>query len=148
VITLAAILLPAVAAPPDARLISLSLPALQLAAGERIVGFHLQVTSGRIAQLPEVPIGWNISVENDPSWNTKIDASIIVAAAAVDGSFFNNFLVLEREERPETPFDVKGEISVSSDFSMVRRIQLRIKDFTMKQAAPLYQSQRAKEHNP
>jgi hypothetical protein len=131
--TVTGLLMPGGAAPTDTRVVSVSLPALQIGAEERVVGFHFQVTSGRIAQIADVPIGWNISVDNDPSWNTKIDASIIVAAAAVDASFFNDFAVLEKDGSSETPFEIKGEVIVSGDFSKFRRIQVKMKDFTIKQ---------------
>ncbi len=104
------------------RLVSVSVSVPRLAPGERVVGFDFQVTSGRIAQLPNLPIGWSLSVDNDPSWNTKIDASVIVGAAALDPSFFQNFLVVEREESLGIAFDMKGEIIVSKDFSTTRRV--------------------------
>lgn len=113
---------------------SASLPLLRLAAGERIVGFNLRVTSGRIVQMSDVPAGWNISVDNDPSWNTKINASIAVASAAVDPPFFKDFIVIEREPGSEKPFAIAGEVLVSKDFSTVRRIKVGMKDFTMRAA--------------
>jgi hypothetical protein len=132
VATVTAFLLPAGAEPSHRQLMSVSLPALHIAAEERVVGFDFAVTSGRIAQIPDMPIGWNISVNNDPSWNTKIDASIIVAAAAVDASFFKEFVLIEKDESSENPFEVKGEVIVSTDFSEVRRIRVEMKDFTTK----------------
>ena len=78
---------PAGAAPPHEHFVSVSLSALPIGAGERVVGFDFEVTSGRIAKITDMPIGWNVSVDNDPSWNTKIHASGLVAAAALNGSF-------------------------------------------------------------
>ena len=112
----AAIFLPALSELSHGKLILVSVSAPRLAAGERVVGFDFQVQSGRIARVSNLPIGWNISVDNDPSWNTKIDASIIVGAAALDASFFHNFLTIEKEESLGIPFEVQGEIIVSKDF--------------------------------
>jgi hypothetical protein len=117
--------------PPAGTIISVSIPALHIAAGERVVGFDFQVTSGRIVQVPNMPIGWNISVNNDPSWNTKMDASIIVAAAAVDASFFNHFLLIEKEATPDSPFQIKGELLVSKDFSKTTAIHVGMRDLTL-----------------
>ena len=114
------------------QFVSVSLPALHIGTGERVVGFHFDVTSGRIAQIPDMPIGWNISVDNDPSWNTKVDASIHVAAAAVDSSFFHDFAVVEKEGNAESPFKLEGEVDVSTDFSKVRKIRVVMKDFTVR----------------
>ena len=123
---------PAGPEPPHTQFVSVSLPKLQLAAGERVVGFHFEVTAGRIAQIPDMPIGWSISVDNDPSWNTNVDASIRVAAAAIDPSFFQNFAVIEKAGNAESAFGLAGEVDVSTDFSKVRKIQVAMKDFTVR----------------
>ena len=124
------------AAPAQKHLVSLSVPDLHVAAKERVVGFHFEVTSGRIARVRDMPIGWNISVNNDPSWNTTIDASIVVAAAAVDASFFKDFVVIEKIESAKIPFHVEGDVSVSSDFSSSRKLRVQMKDFTVQEEAP------------
>ena len=111
--------------------VSISLRSLAVAPGERIVGFHLEVTSGRIARLPEVPIGWNLSVDNDPSWNTKLDASVIVASAALAPDFFKNFAVIEKHTS-DARFDITGDIIVSRDFASTRTIHVGMKDFVFR----------------
>jgi hypothetical protein len=93
---------------PHRQFVSVSLPALRIGAGERVVGFDFDVTSGRIAQITDIPIGWNISADNDASWNTKIHAFVLVAAAALNGSYFKDFAVIERESEAETPFEIRG----------------------------------------
>jgi hypothetical protein len=121
------------AAPPHRQFVLVSLPALHIGAGERVAGFDFEVTSGRIAKITDMPIGWNVSVDNDPSWNTKIHASVLVAAAALDGSYFEGFVVIEKEANAEGPFAIKGKIVVSTDFSKVREIQVEMKDFTIRE---------------
>ena len=113
---------------------SVSVPHLHLANNERITGFEIHIRSGRIARLPNVPIGWSISVNNDPSWNTAIEGSIAVGAAAVGPDFFRRFMVVEEETgAPRTlPFDIYGEVFVTSDFENERRIKLSMKDFVTK----------------
>ena len=125
------------AAQPNGQCVTASLPALRIGAGERVVGFDFEVTSGRIAQITDIPIGWNISVDNDASWNTKIHASVLVAAAALDGSYFKDFAVIEKEGNAETPLEIIGRIAVSTDFSKVREIQVGMKDFTTLEKAQL-----------
>lgn len=97
------------------------------------MGFGFEVTSGRIAQLPDMPMGWNISVDNDPSWNTRVDASILVAAAALDASFFKDFAVIEKDGGAESPFELKGGVVISTDFSRTRTIQVAMKDFGIRE---------------
>jgi hypothetical protein len=126
---------PAGAPPPHGHFVLVSLSALHITEAERVVGFDFGVTSGRIAKITDVPIGWNVSVDNDPSWNTKIHASVIVAAAALDGSYFRDFAVIEKEGNIDAPFEIKGKIVVSTDFSKVREIQVGMKDFTVRDDA-------------
>jgi hypothetical protein len=109
-----------------------SIPSLHTTSKERIVGFEFHITSGRVAQLPDVPIGWNVSVDNDPSLNTAVTGSLIVGAAALDRTFFRDFLVIEKDKSLEIPFDVQGEIVVTTDFATVRRIKIATKDLVMK----------------
>jgi len=115
------------------RFVSISLPGLEIGAAERVVSFNLKVTSGRVAQLPDMPIGWNISVDNDPSWNTSVNASVQVAAAALDASYFKDFAVIEKEDTAESPFDLGGKVTVSTDFSHSRTIQVAMKDFVIRE---------------
>ena len=116
------------------QIMSVSIPALHLADNERIVGFEVHVRSARIALLPSVPIGWNISVDNDPSWNTVIKGSIDVGAAAMDRDFLQDFMVVEveRDAPSDAPFGLQGEVIVTSDFIKERRIKLSMKDFVTK----------------
>jgi hypothetical protein len=118
------------------QIVSVSVPALQLSKNERIIGFEIHVRSGRIALLPNVPIGWNISVDNDPSWNTVIKGSIEVGAAATDPDFFRDFMVIQVEEDAPSnmPLDLQGEVIVTSDFTSEKRIKLLMKDFAIKAA--------------
>jgi hypothetical protein len=122
---------PATGGPAQKQTVSISIRSLAIGSGERVVGFDFEVTSGRIAQIPNAPIGWNISVNNDPSWKTRIEGSIIVAAAAVDASFFDDFMTIEKDESLGIPFGIQGEVVVSKDFSNMRRIKLEQKNFTM-----------------
>jgi hypothetical protein len=113
---------------------SVSVLALQMTGNERIVGFEIHVHSGRVAQLPNVPIGWNISVDNDPSWETSVTGSISVGSAAVNANFLRGFMVVEaqKDAPSDLPFDLKGEVILTSDFVKERRIKLTMKDFQIK----------------
>jgi hypothetical protein len=109
-----------------------SIPNLQVGNKERVVGFEIHIASGRIAALPDIPIGWNVSIDNDPSWNTKIEGSLKVGAAAVAPGFFREFLFIEKDESLDVPFQISGEIVVTEDFATERRIQIGMKDLSIK----------------
>jgi hypothetical protein len=54
-------------------------PSLQSLRG-RIAAFDLEIRHGAIASL-RTPVGWELKVNNDPSWNTKIGGHALVGAA-------------------------------------------------------------------
>jgi hypothetical protein len=131
VMVLGAALLAAGSAPANAQLSTVSIPSLHLADGERVCGFEIKVKSGRIAALPNVPLGWNVSIDNDPSWRTDIKASIIVGAAALNPDFFRDFLIIEKDESWSGHFEMQGEVIVTRDFEHERRIKVTAKDFVL-----------------
>ncbi len=112
-----------------------SIPDLHVSGKERVVGFEVHVVSGRIAALPNIPIGWNMSIDNNPSWTTEIVASVKVGAAAVDPGFFREFLLIEKDESLGVPFQMSGEVVVTEDFATERRISIGTKDFDIKESA-------------
>lgn len=114
--------------PKPSPYLRVSIPRLALKKGERVVGFDIHFTSGRIAAMPKVPMGWTISVSNDASWLTSIEGRIIVGAAAVGPSFFRGFILIEIDRSLEIPFDAKGEVVVSEDFVNERRLKVGLKD--------------------
>lgn len=137
-VALLAILLSATIAKPmpkAAKLELISVERLHIAEGERIVGFEFKITSGRVAKVLNAPIGWDISVENDPSWNTRIRGSILVAAAAVNASLLHDFAVIEQNENLGNAFQVRGEVIVSRDFLKERKIPITMSDVVLTPAA-------------
>jgi hypothetical protein len=130
---LATALLVACTATAHCQTMSISIPSLHLGSKERVGGFEMHISSGCIASVPKVPIGWSISIDNDPSWRTTISGSLAVGAAALDSRFFQNFLVIEKNESlGGLPFDVQGEIAVTADYITERRTKIGIKDLVLK----------------
>src|SRR5260370_7609397 len=80
--------------------LSISIPNLQVSDKERVVGFAIHITSGRIAALPNIPIGWDISVDNNASWNTEIKAPTTVTPAPPPPPPFPNFLLVSKNQYP------------------------------------------------
>lgn len=122
-------------APKAAKLELISVERLHIAEGERIVGFEFEITSGRVAKVLNAPIGWDVPVENGPSWSTKIRGSILVAAAAVNSSFFHDFAVIEQNENLGNAFQVRGDVIVSRDFVNERKIPITMGDVVLRPTA-------------
>lgn len=123
-----------IAGSPDDRSVTVSIPSLNLSGSERVVGFDIHVHSGRIARLADLPIGWEICVTNDPSWNTRVEASCSVGAAALGREFFKNFMAIEKHSPLGAPFGVEGEVIVTEDFATERRITVPFSQFETSKA--------------
>jgi hypothetical protein len=100
--------------PSSAQSFTVSLPSIKLAAGERITAFQINISSARIASLPDTPIGWVLGVDNDPSWHTSINGNIIVGAAALDANFLRRFLRIEKEPESNEPIRLTGQLTVTA----------------------------------
>lgn len=106
-------------------LFAVGLDGVALGKGERIVGFEVTVTSGRIAALPSVPVGWAVSVDNYPTWRTRAEGAILIGVAALDPADFRDFLVVEAYAPPAgSGFAVDVVLVVTADFEHERRLRL------------------------
>ena len=52
----------------------------------RVAGIDLAVKHGAIASLRSVPVGWELHINNDPSWNVKASGHALVGAAFLSPS--------------------------------------------------------------
>jgi hypothetical protein len=108
---------------------ALSVPGNALKKNERVLSFKVTVSAGRIVSLREMPIGWDIHVDNDASWDTNISGNATVGAAALEGNFFKDFLVIEKAESPLGPFAIESEIGLYTEGTEEQRsVQLKMKD--------------------
>ena len=115
--------------------LSVSIPELQTTSKEKVVGFDFHIESGRISAVPDIPIGWDVAVDNNPSWNTEIKGSSRIGAAALSTEFFEEFVAVEKDTSLGTPFRMQGEIVVTEDFATERHISVAMKDFRFKRLA-------------
>jgi hypothetical protein len=112
---------------------SLSMARTVLKKNERVLFFKATVSAGRIVSLHEIPIGWNVHIDNDASWNTGISANATVGAAALEGDFFKDFLVIEKAEPPLVPFAIESEIGTYTEGTEEQgSVQLKMKDIRLR----------------
>lgn len=117
-----------------AETFSVSLGPLDLTNKERIVGFQLKMTAGRIHSILFVPIGWNINIDNDPSWQTKITGSSVVGAAALSTNSLNNFVIIEKNEFMDLKFDIEADVVVTENFEKERTIHLKMNELILRKS--------------
>lgn len=94
--------------------ISIKVPALR--ADERITSFRIDLRGARIKALPDVPAGWLVNVDNDPSWETSVSGVVIVGAAALGADGFHDILAIEKYPRadPSVAFSISGQLVIST----------------------------------
>jgi hypothetical protein len=112
-------------------LFDVSIKHLELTKSERIIGYKLKITSGKISSLINVPIGWNVIIDNDPSWNTNLSGSIIVGAAALKAVYFRKFVQIEQFAQKDVSFDVELEVITTTDFVIEKTIKFTKKDLVL-----------------
>jgi hypothetical protein len=98
------------------ELYELSLEKSSLPKGERITGFKVSIDSGRVYSIPRLPEGWNIVVENDPSWCTNIQGRFLGNDAVVERpgkEFPMGFLIIEKLQEQKVSHDVPFRVTVS-----------------------------------
>ena len=113
-------------------MLSISIGPVPISDKERVVGFKLNIKAGRIANLEFIPPGWNITIDNDPSWNATIVGSSMVGSAAIDIKSLDDFVVVEKYEFMGLNFVVEAEIVVTQDFEKERQIHLKTEDLVIK----------------
>jgi hypothetical protein len=99
---------------------------------ERIIGFEVKITSGKVDSFLSVPIGWSINIDNDPSWQTKITGSFAVGAAALRPDLLSNIIRIEKNESIDLRFNIEIDIIVTKDFEKERTIHLKMNDLILR----------------
>ncbi len=111
--------------------VSFRVPHVATSTGERIVSFEIKLTSGMVEAVSNLPMGWYVEVDNDPSWDTTIEGNIRVGAAALDPDEFRKLRITVQKDTTYSPFAVSGTVAVTTDFEKTRNIALSAADFEM-----------------
>ena len=96
----------------------LSFRTLHSLPGERVSKFDLHIRSAMIVRFRTIPIGWQINIDNDPSWMTQVAGIAVVGAADLEPSELRPwFLSLLAEpatrSEPRKGIKVAGYITLS-----------------------------------
>jgi hypothetical protein len=71
----------------------LSFRTLHFMAGERVSKFDLHFRSAMIIGFRSIPVGWQINIDNDPSWVTQVSGMAVVGAADLEASALRPWFV-------------------------------------------------------
>jgi hypothetical protein len=104
--------------------------------GARVIGLEIHL-AGTFEGISNVPVGWHVSADNDPSGQASLEAHAKPGAAALDKSALLNLglQVIENEVADER-LQVWGWLILSSDIEKERRIPLNSYSFEFVERYP------------
>ena len=114
--------------------VSLCIPHVATAGGERIVGFEIALTGGMVRSVSNLPLGWYLELDNDPSWHTTIKGNIRVGAAALDSKELRKLRITIQKDTTLSKFAVSGKVALTTDSEKTRNIVLAADDFEVSAA--------------
>ena len=93
---------------------------------------EIDVDAGAIESLTNVPAGWYIGIDNDPSWHAKVKADTIVGAASMSPSDLRRIqAVIRKNEFGDLKFRLSGSVSITKDFEKETPLPLQMSDFAI-----------------
>jgi hypothetical protein len=108
---------------------AISIVHLEARPSEKVVAFRLNIDAGAVRRLERLPVGWNISIDNDASWVATVRGTVEVGAASLSESDFADFMVVEQNEFGNRAFGLAGEVCLTRDFLSERCIPLKPENF-------------------
>ena len=97
----------------------LSFPTLHASPGERVSKFELHIRSAMIVGFRRIPVGWQINIDNDPSWSTEVSGIAVVGAANLHPSALGPwFLSLLAEADAPSPSERINAINIDGSITL------------------------------
>jgi hypothetical protein len=111
----------------------ISINPLETKKNERVGAFQIRLVKAGFRTLPHIPMGWQITIDNNPSWNTTLEGRIGVGAAALELAELKDFVIIEELNENADPreFDIQMELLLT-DFNTERVVRLQRKDLTLR----------------
>lgn len=110
---------------------NITIPALKASVDESVVFLDITVNAGTIQGVNNIPVGWQIRVENDANWISRIRANSSVGAANLGADELKRIVFnVRRNESENFKFDITGTASLSKTFDK-RKLALTIADFSL-----------------
>lgn len=105
---------------------------LQASSAEVIDSFQIEVTAGAFVGISNLPVGWFLDIDNEPSWLTKVKGQTIVGAASLTPDQLEklNFQI-QKNEFGDLKFNLTAEVSFTSDYEKIRVVHLDMTDFAV-----------------
>ena len=117
----------------DGKELTITFPNVALAKGERVGGISVSVISGYFPSMPNIPFGWNVTVDNGGDSSSTIEGSTAVGAFFLEQNELQKLsfhVMTVKQEGVKFNFTLK--VTVTSDFEHTRDINLTMKDAVIK----------------
>jgi hypothetical protein len=116
---------------PSGR-VSISVNHLDISPDERVTSLQIKLSAATVQDISNLPIGWNLHIDNSASWLTTIDGDHEVGAAALFAKDFSRLCFTVKKDESMSKFAVSGVVSVTKDWDKFREVQLKPSDFMLK----------------
>jgi hypothetical protein len=118
----------------------LSFATLHFASGERVSKFELHLRPAMIVGFRDIPVGWRINIDNDPSWITEVSGTAVVGAADLEVSALQPWFISVLREpdgraQPSDIITIEGSVTLANG-DHVRTIAITNRDVAFLSAEP------------
>jgi hypothetical protein len=112
---------------------NISIPNINASANESIFALDIVVNGGAIQGMSNIPAGWQIEIENDSDWVSRIRANSTIGSASLAEDELKRLVFnVRRNKSQSSTFDVSGSASLSQTSSK-RKLALTMEDFSLQQ---------------
>jgi len=102
--------------PVAAGAFAVSFPAFPVPAAERIVGYEVMLTGGRVVHIDDLPKGWSLKVDVDDPNRQKLSGATQPASEPLRVvTDLPTFHAVREAEGGAAPFDLEGVVYTSAD---------------------------------
>lgn len=109
-----------------------SIPNLKISPDQSVTSFQINVNAGSIVGTSNIPVGWNVLIEDDVSWRSRVKANATAGAASLSAEELKRLIfVVRRNEGAAFKFDVSGSSIVSKNFEDPKKMPLAMADFSL-----------------
>lgn len=110
---------------------NVSIPAIKATSDESIINIEVAVNAGTIQAVSNIPLGWQIHIDNDANWISHVRANATVGAASLAADELKRVVFnIRRNEADNFKFTITGTAALATTFEK-RKLDLTMQDFTM-----------------
>jgi len=104
----------------------LQFPEFHLEKREKIAQFQIIVNAGIVRSISNLPVGWRVTIDNDPSWTSNVIANVTVGSDSLNEKTAKELkLTVIKNEIGDEKFHFSGIVMITEDFRKMKKIILK-----------------------